>query len=32
MVYIDKIEYHIKEVEKILGILLQPFQPILTRV
>ncbi|MES1021736.1 hypothetical protein ABN584_02380 [Gloeocapsa sp. BRSZ] len=31
-VYIDKIEYYIKEVEKILGILLQPFQPVLTRV
>ena len=29
-VYIDSVEYYIKEVDKILGILLQPFQPILT--
>ncbi|MDF5716810.1 MAG: hypothetical protein PUP93_23810 [Rhizonema sp. NSF051] len=29
-VYIDSIEYYIKEVDKIFGILLQPFQPILT--
>lgn len=27
-VYIDKIEYYIKEVDKILAILLQPFQPL----
>jgi len=32
IVYIDSIEYYIKEVEKILGILLQPFQPALTTV
>lgn len=31
-VYIDEIEYYIKEVERILGILLQPFQPALTAV
>ena len=31
-VYIDKIEYYIKEVDKILGILLQPFQSALTTV
>lgn len=31
-VYIDKIEYYIKEVDKILGILLQPFKPVLTNV
>ncbi|MCC5639095.1 hypothetical protein LC593_25355 [Nostoc sp. CHAB 5844] len=31
-VYIDKIEYYIKEVDKILGILLQPFQSVLTVV
>lgn len=31
-VYIDRIEYYIKEVDKILGILLQPFQPILNIV
>ena len=29
-VYIDSVEYYIKEVDKIFGILLQPFQPILT--
>lgn len=29
-VYIDSIEYYIKEVDKILGILLQPFHLILT--
>ncbi|MEC4815492.1 MAG: hypothetical protein SAK29_19765 [Scytonema sp. PMC 1069.18] len=29
-VYIDLVEYYIKEVDKILGILLQPFQRILT--
>ncbi|KAF3885591.1 MULTISPECIES: hypothetical protein [Nostocales] len=28
-VYIDSVEYYIKEADKILGILLQPFQPIL---
>lgn len=32
IVYIDEIEYYIKEVDKILGILLQPFQPVLTAV
>ena len=32
IVYIDEIEYYIKEVDKILGILLQPFQPVLTPV
>lgn len=32
IVYIDEIEYYIKEVDKILGILLQPFQPALTAV
>ena len=31
-VYIDKIEYYIKEIDKILGILLQPFQSALTTV
>ncbi|MEH2085021.1 MAG: hypothetical protein V7K89_35135 [Nostoc sp.] len=31
-VYIDLTEYYIKEVDKILGILLQPFQPVLTAV
>ncbi|RUR78744.1 hypothetical protein PCC6912_35090 [Chlorogloeopsis fritschii PCC 6912] len=31
-VYIDTIEYYIKEVDKILGILMQPFQPTLTAV
>ena len=31
-VYIDKIEYYIKEVDKILGILIQPFQSALTTV
>ncbi|MBW4423791.1 MAG: hypothetical protein KME50_04810 [Nostoc desertorum CM1-VF14] len=31
-VYIDLTEYYIKEVDKILGILLQPFQSILTAV
>ncbi|MBO3459201.1 hypothetical protein G7B40_027650 [Aetokthonos hydrillicola Thurmond2011] len=31
-VYIDEIEYYIKEVDKILGILLQPFQPALSAV
>lgn len=31
-VYIDKIEYYIKEVDKILGILIQPFQHDLTNV
>jgi hypothetical protein len=31
-VYIDTIEYYIKEVDKILEILLQPFQPTLTTV
>lgn len=30
IVYIDEIEYYIKEVDKIIGILLQPFQPVLT--
>ncbi len=29
-VYIDSVEYYIKEVDKILGILLQPFLPVLT--
>jgi hypothetical protein len=32
VVYIDQIEYYIKEVDKILGILLQPFQPVLIAV
>ncbi|MBD2499649.1 hypothetical protein [Anabaena azotica] len=32
IVYIDEIEYYIKEVDKILGILLQPFQPVLAVV
>ncbi|QSJ18959.1 hypothetical protein JYQ62_09530 [Nostoc sp. UHCC 0702] len=32
VVYIDEIEYYIKEVDKILGILLQPFQPVLSTV
>ncbi len=32
IVYIDEIEYYIKEVDKILAILLQPFQPVLTSV
>jgi hypothetical protein len=31
-VYIDELEYYIKEIDKILGILLQPFQPVLTVV
>jgi hypothetical protein len=31
-VYIDEIEYYIKEVDKILGILLQPFQSVLAAV
>jgi hypothetical protein len=31
-VYIDSVEYYIKEVDKILGILTQPFQPVLTAV
>ncbi len=31
-VYIDSVEYYIKEVDKILGILLQPFQSILTLI
>ena len=31
-VYIDMIEYYIKEVDKLLGILLQPFQPAMTAV
>ncbi|MFW9264142.1 hypothetical protein [Nostoc sp. CALU 546] len=31
-VYIDSTEYYIKEVDKLLGILLQPFQPVLTAV
>ncbi|RAM50552.1 MAG: hypothetical protein C6Y22_16795 [Hapalosiphonaceae cyanobacterium JJU2] len=31
-VYIDSVEYYIKEVDKILGILMQPFQPVLTAV
>ncbi|HEY9800933.1 MAG TPA: hypothetical protein V6D25_11285 [Leptolyngbyaceae cyanobacterium] len=32
IVYIDEIEYYIKEVDKILGILLQPLEPVLTVV
>ncbi len=32
IVYIDEIEYYIKEVDKILGILLLPFQPVLMAV
>lgn len=32
VVYIDQIEYYIKEVDKILGILLQPFHPVLIAV
>lgn len=31
-VYIDEIEYYIKEIDKILGILLQPFQSVFTAV
>jgi hypothetical protein len=31
-VYIDELEYYIKEIDQILGILLQPFQPVLTVV
>ncbi|RUS98473.1 hypothetical protein DSM106972_081020 [Dulcicalothrix desertica PCC 7102] len=30
-VYIDSVEYYIKEVDKILGILLQAFQPIVSQ-
>ncbi|KOP26721.1 hypothetical protein AMR41_08865 [Hapalosiphon sp. MRB220] len=31
-VYIDSVEYYIKEVDQILGILMQPFEPVLTVV
>jgi hypothetical protein len=31
-VYIDSVEYYIKEVDKILGILMEPFQSVLTAV
>ncbi len=31
-VYIDSVEYYIKEVDQILGILMEPFQPVLTVV
>lgn len=31
-VYIDSVEYYIKEVDQILGILMQPFQPAFTAV